>query len=76
MIDIKKATQEFDKYARNYDLTLETLKRKYHHTYRVMKISEDIAKSLNLSEEDIELAKLIGLLHDIAMTMEILELKY
>ena len=66
MIDIKKASQEFDKYARNYDLTLETLKMKYHHTYRVMKISEDIAKSLNLSEEDIELAKLIGLLHDIA----------
>ena len=66
MIDIKKASQEFDKYARNYDLTLETLKMKYHHTYRVMKISEDIAKSLNLSEEDIQLAKLIGLLHDIA----------
>ncbi len=66
MINIEKATQEFDLYSRQYDLTLETLKRKYHHTYRVMKISGDIAKNMNLSKEDIELAKLIGLLHDIA----------
>ena len=66
MIDIKFATEEFDKYTKNYDLTNEKLKRKYNHTYRVMQISEDIAKSINLNQEEVNLAKIIGLLHDIA----------
>lgn len=39
---------------------------KVRHTYGVVSLSEYIAKDLNLSYEDIELAKLIALLHDIA----------
>ena len=35
------------------------------HTYRVADISEQIAEKLGLSEEDIALAWLIGMLHDI-----------
>ena len=66
MIDIEKAKLEFDNYAKKYDMEDETINRKYYHTYRVMKISGEIAKSLNLSEEEVELAKVIGLLHDIA----------
>lgn len=66
MIDIEKAKLEFDNYTKKYDMEDEAINRKYYHTYRVMDISGEIAKSLNLSEKDVELAKLIGLLHDIA----------
>lgn len=66
MADIKKAIDEFESYASRFDLTNEQLNRKYHHSYRVMKLSENIAKSIGLSEEEVNIAKLIGLLHDIA----------
>ena len=38
---------------------------KINHTFRVEKLCERIAISENLNKEDVELAKLIGLLHDI-----------
>lgn len=65
-IDIEKAKKEFIKYTENYDLDNPNIKRKQQHSLRVMKISEEIAKGENFSKEEIELAKLIGLLHDIA----------
>ena len=55
MIDIKKAQKEFDNYTKKYDLNNENLNRKYYHTYRVMKLCGDIAKSLNLNEEEIKI---------------------
>ena len=66
MIDIKKAEEEFKKYVSNYDITQKPIERKKFHTLRVEKICEDIAKKYGMSEEDIKLAKLIGVLHDIA----------
>lgn len=66
MIDLEKAQEEFKKYAQNYDMTLDGINRKFYHSFRVMELSKNIAKSLNLSSEDINLATLIGLLHDIA----------
>ena len=66
MIDLKKAKLEFDSYAKKYDMTDETINRKYYHTYRVMNIAGEIAKSINLDSEEINLAMIIGLLHDIA----------
>ena len=39
---------------------------KIRHTYGVVELSEYIVKDLKLSDEDISLAMLIGLLHDIA----------
>ena len=66
MIDIKKAKNEFIKYVSNYDMNEKRIKSKYEHSFRVMKNSEKIAESLNLDKEDIDLAILIGLLHDIA----------
>ena len=65
-IDIEKAKQEFTSYANKYDLTKTKLERKYGHSLRVMDCAGRIAQSINLSEEKVELAKLIGLLHDIA----------
>ncbi len=65
MIDLEYAIKKFGKYVSNYDINDEKVKLKITHTYGVMNISEYISKDLELSSEDIELAKLIGLLHDI-----------
>ena len=65
-MDLEKAKQEFIKYTSNYDMENEHIKRKIGHSIRVMEISTKIAESLDLSKEEIELATLIGLLHDIA----------
>lgn len=65
MIDLESAKKEFEKYISNYDLNNPEIERKVGHSFRVSKISEKIAKSLNLPDEEIEVATLIGLLHDI-----------
>ena len=72
MINIKKAKEEFKKFLNSYDDKSKLgfdLKRK--HTYRVMKLSKMIAKKINLSKEEIKLASLIALLHDIGRFDEI-----
>lgn len=65
-IDLEKSKEEFLKYTENYDLEDSNIKRKQLHSLRVMEISRNIAESINLSEEEIKIATLIGLLHDIA----------
>ncbi len=55
----------FNKYVSNYDINNDYMKLKYNHSYRVMKLQEKYAKKLGFSKEDVELAKTIGLLHDI-----------
>lgn len=66
MIDIEKAIKEFIKYTENYDLKVEAIERKQKHSLRVMELSKKIATELKLSQDEINLATLIGLLHDIA----------
>ena len=65
-MDLEKAKQEFLKYTSNYDANNGSIARKIGHSIRVMEISGEIAKDLDLNNEQIELAKMIGLLHDIA----------
>ena len=55
----------FDEYVYKYNMDDSSIKYKYYHSYRVMNIMEMLATKLNLSEEDIYLAKVIGLFHDI-----------
>ena len=55
----------FDDYVFTYDMNDPDINYKYHHSYRVMNIMINLAKKLNLSKKDIELSKVIGLLHDI-----------
>ena len=57
--------EEFNKYVSNYDLNNKDIRLKYNHSFRVMELSEKYANLLGLYEEDIKLAKTIGLLHDI-----------
>lgn len=72
MIDISKAKKEFKKFLKKYkneDKLGYNLKVK--HTFHVMENSKIIAESLNLSKEDILLAQLIALLHDIGRFEEL-----
>ena len=64
-MDLEKVKKEFEIFVKQYDLENKKIKRKYGHSYRVMENAGQIAKSLNLSNEESELSKLIGLLHDI-----------
>lgn len=65
MIDLVHAQKVFKEYLKSYDEESGDIKLKIVHTYGVMEKSEYIGKKLNLNEGQIELAKLIALLHDI-----------
>ena len=65
MIDFKKAQESFKDYLKAYNLEDGNIKLKVKHTYEVVKKSEYISRGLGLNEENIELAKVIALLHDI-----------
>lgn len=65
MIDIINAKKVFNEYVKSYNANDGRIALKIAHILRVADLSKKIAISLNLSEEDIELAELIGLLHDI-----------
>ena len=56
----------FEEYVQGYDLEDPLIVRKYKHTLRVGVLCEIIAKEIGLSKEEIALAKLCGLYHDIA----------
>ena len=63
--DIESNFDAFNDYASKFDLNVNMIGYKFEHSYRVMKLSEDIAKSIGLKKDDVYLAALIGLLHDI-----------
>lgn len=65
IINKEKVKEEFQAYVELYNHKDPRIKLKIEHTYQVALISERIAVSLNLKEEEIELAWLIGMLHDI-----------
>lgn len=65
MIDIKRAKEAFAKYVDAYDKTNSKVDLKYNHTLRVVDLCKNIALSLHLNDDDIDLAELLGLLHDV-----------
>ena len=65
MIDITKAKKAFKEYVKNYDIENPKIKLKIAHIERTSEVARKMAESLELQKEDIELAELIGLLHDI-----------
>lgn len=64
-INRQKALHAFGEYVDNYDIAKDMIRLKVEHTYRVAALCEQIAGSLKLPEEELDLAWLIGLLHDI-----------
>lgn len=64
-IDRKKAKQSFASYVQGYDASDSKVRLKIEHTYRVSELCEKIALSIGLAGEDVDLAWLIGILHDV-----------
>lgn len=60
-----KYVEFFESYMKKYDKASWGIDLKYIHTFRVITKCEELANSLNLSKEDVELSKTIGLFHDI-----------
>lgn len=76
MIDLTKARKEFKKYINNYNNQDDPgFNLKVVHTYHVVDNAMMIARELGLSEEDINLAGLIAILHDIGRFDELKNLK-
>lgn len=72
MTDIQKAKKVFKDFLEQYeDKEHLSFKLKVVHTYHVAENARKIAEKLNLCSEDIELAELIGLLHDIGRFEEL-----
>lgn len=64
-IDRVKVKKIFGDYVENYDSSDEKIKLKIAHTYRVSDLCEKIAISLGLDSNDVDIAYLTGVLHDI-----------
>lgn len=65
MIDTEQVKNALLDYAKNYDINNGKIALKINHILRVAEISKNIAIAQGVSQEDIELAETIGLLHDI-----------
>ncbi len=63
---MKNIMKIFNDYAKTYDLKNKNIMGKFHHSYRVMEFSIEIAKSLNMSEREVYIVSIAGLFHDIA----------
>lgn len=76
MIDLQKARIAFKEYLSNFDNQDNPgFNLKVVHTYHVVDNAVMISKKQGLSEEDINLAALIGILHDIGRFDELKNLK-
>ncbi len=65
MIDRKRVLEEFASYTHHYNPKDFRIAIKIKHTYKVAENCERIAKSLNMSDDEVDIAWLIGMLHDI-----------
>ena len=71
MVDLNKCKEEFLKYVApyeeeyEYEKEFEGIERKKFHSLRVMEECNKLSEKLGLSDEQKEIATLIGLLHDI-----------
>lgn len=65
MIDLCAARREFDRYLDLFCREDEKIKLKMIHTEGVIRCSREIGERMGLESEDLELAQLIALLHDI-----------
>ena len=64
-MDFEHVKAVFEEYLNGYDRENDKVKLKIVHTYGVIRCSEEIGRRMGLQAEDMELAKLIALLHDI-----------
>ena len=72
MKDIMKL---YNDYAKTYNLRDKDIMGKFHHSYRVMEFSIEIAKSLNMTDREIYIVSIAGLFHDVARFKQWIEYK-
>lgn len=72
---MNKEVEFFEEYTHSFDLSVPDIYRKYEHTYRVMNYCEDIAKSIGLSDEEVNRSKICGLFHDLGRFPQFTEYK-
>jgi len=65
MIDIEKGKKELVKHVQEIGIRNQRVEMKIGHIMRVVENCEKLAVALGLTEEQIQVVKLIGLLHDI-----------
>ena len=65
MIDLSYAKRQFDTFLDEFDREDDKIKLKIVHTYAVVDAAHEIAVRMGLNQEEIDLAELIALLHDI-----------
>lgn len=65
MIDLEKAKIFYKEYISNYNTDNPKIALKIAHIFRTAEKAKKIAINLELEKEDIQLAELIGMLHDI-----------
>lgn len=65
MIDLSYAKQQFDAFLDEFDREDDKIKLKIVHTYAVVDAAHEIALRMGLKQEELYLAELIALLHDI-----------
>lgn len=75
VVDFLKAEKTFKEYLKDYNVVDGSIALKIRHTYEVVRKSEYIARGLGLDKENIELSKIIALLHDIGRFEQIKEFK-
>lgn len=64
-IDRARASQAFDEYASHYDMDNPRIALKASHTHRVAQNADRIARSLGMAADAVDLAWLLGILHDV-----------
>mgnify|MGYP004610037193 CR=1 FL=1 len=74
-MDFLRAEKAFKEYLKNYNVEDRSIALKIRHTYEVINKSEYIAEGLKLDKENIELAKIIALLHDLGRFEQIKRFK-
>lgn len=64
-INRQRVKDAFAEYTSHYDVSDGKIKLKIDHTYRVAGLCDRIARSLDLPIQDVDLAWLLGMLHDV-----------
>ena len=64
MVDRDRVKEAFVDYTSSYDVSDTRISLKIDHTFKVAEIAEEIARSIDLNEDGVELVWLAGMLHD------------
>ena len=60
-----KLEEAFDNYVNNFDMKDKQINFKYRHSYKVKELMKELAIKFGLTPKEVEVAEVIGLLHDI-----------